>query len=264
MTPRRYLFQLLPLLLATNSPVPAQEDLRDDSEIQRKRVEWQNQNQGFAPEDNPALKRLEAWRDTQRMIAGQARDPKARAAASRLVWTSIGPQPLDYFNMRSAGRVTAMVLDPRNSDVVYIGGSNGGIWRTEDGGDRWTPLADSEASLAIGALAIDPANPDILYAGTGEMSFAGSAYYGAGILKSTDKGRTWTSIPGPFVGMVFGALAVHPKNSRILLAGVTGGIYRSEDAGATWRQVLAGHPGTSLVFDPSSGQRTTAKPGRRW
>src|SRR5206468_9545966 len=100
----------------------------------------------------------------------------------------------------SAGRVAALAVDPRDPKVVYMGAAGGGVWKTTDGGQHWTPLTDDQPSLATGAIALAPSNPDIVYVGTGEQNNSGDSYYGAGVLKSTDGGATWTQFEGPFVG----------------------------------------------------------------
>jgi uncharacterized protein (TIGR03437 family) len=168
-------------------------------------------------------------------------------------WTSIGPQPTDGGSTYvTAGRVNAVAIDPRNNNTVYIGAAEGGVWKTTDGGVSWTPLTDNQASLASGAIVIDPAHPDTVYVGTGEENFAQDSYYGAGILKSTDDGNTWTNIVGPFLRATIGGLAISPKDSNVLLCSSNLGIYRSSDGAATWTQVLAG-TGTSVLFDPTNG-----------
>ena len=109
----------------------------------------------------------------------------------------------------------------------------GGVWTTTDGGTTWTPLTDSQPSLAVGSLAIDPnscgaSSCTTIYVGTGEQNRAQDCYYGAGILKSTDSGAHWTQITGPFVPpdsspTYIGGIAVQPGNSSVLLAAV--GVY---------------------------------------
>ena len=117
-------------------------------------------------------------------------------------WTLIGPKPTGGgSSVQTAGRVNAVAIDPRDNNTVYIGAAEGGVWKTTDGGANWTSLTDSEVSLANGSIAIDPQNPDTVYVGTGEENFAQDAYYGAGILKSTDGGQTWTNYPGPFAAL---------------------------------------------------------------
>ncbi|MBI1737804.1 MAG: hypothetical protein HYR58_00975, partial [Acidobacteria bacterium] len=181
-----------------------------------------------------------------------------------------------------SGRIGAIAVDPTDPNIVYLGGAQGGVWKTTDGGLNWTPLTDSQASLAIGAIAIDPSSCTpapcrTIYVGTGEQTFSSSSYYGAGILKSTDAGATWTQMgnpPGsPFVGPFGGgqtsfsfggarisALAVK-RDGSVLLAGADignggsgSGIYRSTDAGATWTPVMFTAGGadspTDVLFDP--------------
>ena len=163
-------------------------------------------------------------------------------------WTLIGPRPtLDGY----AGRVTAIAIHPHDNNTVYIGGAEGGVWKTTDGGLNWKPLSDFEPALAIGSLVIDPADPNTIYAGTGEQNFNFDAYGGIGILKSVDAGSTWTVVAGDvFDQQSIGRLAIAPGNSQLILAAADGGVYRSADAGSTWQNVQFG-PATDVLFDPS-------------
>jgi photosystem II stability/assembly factor-like uncharacterized protein len=194
------------------------------------------------------------------------------AALSTTQWTPIGPQPtmMPYAFSPVSGRVTALAVDPINPVVVYLGSAEGGVWKTTDGGKNWTPLTDQQPSLAIGSLAIDPSSPQTIYAGTGEEDFALDTYYGAGILKSTDGGITWTQLAAPFAGATgsfspdcggatIGALTIDPINSQVLLAGAffpcssiaQSGIYRSTNGGVSWSEVLPDGAGTAVMFDPT-------------
>ncbi len=185
-------------------------------------------------------------------------------------WTLIGPQPLVSPNTspnggpsQHSGWTNAVAVDPRNANVVYLGANGGGVWKTTDGGQTWAPLTDNQPSLEIGALALDPTNPDIVYAGT-TFSNAVFGNMGAGILKSSDGGSTWTVLPGPLpTGPGLEAyvqwLAVSPSNGNVVLvvdASTQGAaVYRSADGGTTWKQVLAssGVYGGQAVFDPADG-----------
>lgn len=164
-----------------------------------------------------------------------------------------------------SGRVTALAIDPGNTSAIYLGGAQGGVWKTTNGGTTWTPLTDTQSSLATGSIVLDPTNSNTVYVGTGEENFSGDSYYGAGVLKSTEGGTTWTQMCGPFCGPVaqdgfygggarIGGLAVDPANNQILLAAVAlvfnDGIYRSSNGGSTWTRVLSGNPGTAVIFDP--------------
>jgi len=195
-------------------------------------------------------------------------DTHANDAASGQ-WTLIGPQPLLFTDQRQhSGQVNAFAVDPGNSSVVYLGENGGGVWKTTDGGQTWTPLTDNQPSLEIMSLALDPTNPDIVYAGTG-FSDAFFANMGAGILKSSDGGNTWTQLPGPLptgsgLEAAIWSLAVSPSDGNILLAvgqSASGtAVYRSGDGGNTWNQVLAPSTalGTQVMFDPSNGSTAYA------
>src|SRR6266853_739062 len=197
-----------------------------------------------------------AVRASHQQPAAAAIDGSLAATLDASTWTSIGPKPTDLGSTYvTAGRVNAIVIDPRDNNIVYMGAAEGGVWKTTDGGINWKPLTDDQASLASGAIAIDPTNPDTVYVGTGEENFAIDSYYGAGILKSTDGGASWTNIIGPFVRTTIGALAISPSNSQILLASSRIGIYRSTDGAATWTQVFpvsGAGVGTSVLFDPTN------------
>lgn len=239
----------------------AQEREMDDRAAQRE--EWFYGQRAFPLTQIPTGARIRAISEIQRI--DRAARSRHQSASTRnagvplatgldaTTWTSIGPKPTDPGSTYvTAGRVNAIAVDPRDNNVVYMGAAEGGVWKTTDGGATWTPLTDDQPSLANGAIAIDPSNPDTVYVGTGEENFAYDSYYGAGILKSTDGGATWTNIVGPFLNAKIGALAIHPSNSQILLCSSSVGVYRSTDGAATWRQVLQGI-GTSVVFDPTNG-----------
>jgi uncharacterized protein (TIGR03437 family) len=191
-----------------------------------------------------AIEQARRLRSPRAMLAGASATAQPDPAQQ---WTLIGPQPTYDGN---AGRVTAIAIDPQDNQTVYLGGAEGGVWKTTDGGATWTPLTDFQPALAIGSLAIDPTHPEVIYAGTGEANFNADAYNGMGILKSADGGNTWTLLGSDtFEQESIGALAVDPGNGQIILAAAPGGLYRSADGGQSWQTVLAG-VATSVLFTP--------------
>ena len=243
----------------------------DDKEAARE--QWFYTQREYPLGQIPAGARVKAIADIQNIqrtirarrqtasAAGNATGAALAATLDAANWTSIGPRPTDAGSTYvTAGRVNAVAVDPRDNNTVYIGAAEGGVWKSTDGGVSWTPLTDNQASLASGAIAIDPAHPDTVYVGTGEENFAQDSYYGAGILKSTDAGNTWTNIVGPFLRATIGALAISPADSNVLLCSSNLGIYRSSDGAATWTSVLAG-TGTSVLFDPTNGKLAYAALG---
>lgn len=189
-------------------------------------------------------------------------------------WAQLGPKPINAGYLVS-GRITAEAVNQSNTNEIWAGGADGGLWHSTNGGASWTAKFDKKQTLAVGSIAIDPTAPTTVYVGTGEANFSGDAYWGVGVLKTTDGGTTWTSYGlKQFGGMSIGRIAVDSTNSQILLLaasltsypGPTGGpanpfnnqgIWRSTNGGQTWTQVLTGATssslaGTDVVFDPAN------------
>ena len=93
--------------------------------------------------------------------------------------------------------MTGVAVDPSDSNVIYISTAGGGAWKTKNGGRTWTPLFDNTAAMFSGAIVVAPNNPRVLYLGTGETNNSGDSFYGTGIYKSTDSGRTWNLVTNP-------------------------------------------------------------------
>ena len=174
-----------------------------------------------------------------------------------MLWTEIGPTDI-------GGRITSMVVDPRNPDHVYLGSAGGGVWESVDAGKTWKQAwRDEENSLIIGSLAMDPTQPDVLYAGTGEANMSADNYPGCGLFRTADGGKHWekagwvqdsetplpNSEPGTFlilgIPRRIGTIAVDPFDSKhILLGGVThseeetGGLFETHDGGTTWNPAI--------------------------
>jgi uncharacterized protein (TIGR03437 family) len=252
-----YRLCLTGLLIVCLSLVSAQE--REDRQ-QAERQNWFYEQRRFPLGHIPTGARLSAIEELGTIPAPsrpafQATNTRA-ATTDPANWSLIGPQPTGAgTNYVTAGRVNAIAVDPRNNDVVYIGAAEGGVWRTTDGGVTWKPLTDNQPSLANGSIVLDPNNPDIVYVGTGEENFSQDSYYGAGILKSTDGGATWTNLVGPFLRAQIGSLTISP-DSQTLLCTTQTGVWRSADGAETWKQVLGAFStgtvaGTAVVFDPT-------------
>ena len=121
------------------------------------------------------------------------------------------------------------------------------MWKSSDGGTTWKPTFDGQTSQAIGALAVSQSNPNIVWAGTGEgWAVRDMDMMGDGIYKSTDAGETWTNVGLADTGRI-GTIVVHPTNENIVLVCALGratgpqrerGVFRTEDGGKTWQQVL--------------------------
>jgi hypothetical protein len=185
--------------------------------------------------------------------------------SSTTTWTPLGPQPITGgpCSLVCSGRLNSIAIDPTNSSVIYVGGAQGGVWKTVNGGTSWVPLTDSQCSLAMGSIAINPANTNIIYAGTGELNNSGDSYYGCGVLKSTDGGNTWlqpTTSSSSFLRtnsrgvriskiLIDNATASTPS-ATVVLAASNGGLYRSIDSGNNWTRVMVAIV-SDIVQDPN-------------
>jgi hypothetical protein len=171
-----------------------------------------------------------------------------------------------------SGAVQSILLDPAlGPQTMFIGGVNGGIWRTTNGGATWTPLTDNQGSLSIASLALDPSDPTgkTLIAGVGitsnggwnSFSVEGRGGARTGLLYSRDGGNTWSAMGGgPYLTgqSVIGVAAV---GSTILAAtfeeqataqtttstGASYGLYRSTNGGQSFNLV---QPGQGLPAGP--------------
>ena len=272
-------------------PVPRGKDMESNQEgadFLRRRQDWFFKPRAFPMGFIPQGARERALQQMREMYQREGRlSLSAAPAATGFVtpptgtssaWTDIGPQPtLSASNPPfTSGRVTALAANPNNANNVYLGGADGGLWVTTDGGNTWNPLAATDnppntgiPSIAVGALVVDPttcgAAPSgictTVYVGTGEDNFGGENIYGEGVLNckitagspptaSCTQDSTFHS-PSPLGasrgGPMIGTLAVNrlSGNNKILLAGVRGqgsaivsGVYCSSDSGATWTRVL--------------------------
>src|SRR5437667_6311605 len=185
------------------------------------------------------MERQEKGRLIESILNGGAPPPEGVDAA----WTAIGPvtipngQALNNANMAVTGRVTSIAVDPTNAGKVYLGTAQGGVWRSLDGGNTWTPIFDNADTMAVGALAIAPSDPTKLYVGTGEYNSCGDCFFGVGLYR-IDNVDTAPTLVGPinpsqtignltynvFNGRGITKILVHPTDPATIFVSTARGI----------------------------------------
>jgi photosystem II stability/assembly factor-like uncharacterized protein len=243
--------RLLAAGLALLAALPA---LAQEEDVEgRMRARWLMQ--AYPDMTIDAAARYQAWLDWREVPV--ARGTGVQTADTE--WVCIGPESFTgLFAARMNGRVNAMAIHPQNSSIVYLGTSEGGIWKSDNAGDNWVPLTDDQPTLQCDAIAIDPNNPDTVYAGTGSilpyLTHAGAhrSYIAAGLLRSTDAGATWSLLATEtFLGASITEIRIDPVNSNRVYVAATNGIWLSEDAGEAFVPLLPGFA-TDLELLPGS------------
>lgn len=147
-------------------------------------------------------------------------------------WSSVGP-------LATAGRIKSIVVDPTTPNTLYAAAAAGGVWKSTNGGDQWAPMMDDANGIAMGVLAVDPASPATIYAGTGEQVTGANIFLGAGLLRSTNGGTTWTVVGLSSVGSCSKILlpASQPNTIYVATMNEHGGLWKSIDGGSTWNRL---------------------------
>ena len=159
--------------------------------------------------------------------------------------------------LKGSERVSNIIIHPENKDVVYVGelgalwgdSEDRGVFKSTDGGQTWEKIFYIDQKTGCADLVVDPNNPDILYASMWEFRRTGWSFNSggtkSGLFKSTDGGKTWNKIHNGYPSGKLGriAIAVAPSDSKILYSVIeteqeaTNGLYKSEDAGASWKKL---------------------------
>jgi len=170
------------------------------------------------------------------LMAKKAMD--ANSLVKNIPLKNIGPSIM-------SGRVVDLAVNEDNPTEYYIAYASGGLWYTNNNGNSFTPVMDETQTQNLGDIAVHWQSGTI-WVGTGENNSSRSSYAGIGILKSTDKGRTWEHM-GLSDSHHIGRIVVNPDNENEVTVGVTGhlystnkerGIYKTTDGGKTWKNTL--------------------------
>ena len=162
--------------------------------------------------------------------------------------------------LKEALQIGGLTIDPKNKDIVFVAalghpyGPNEerGVYRTTDGGKNWQKVLYKDENTGAIQVVIDPNNSNIIYADmwAGRLApWENGMWNGkeSGLFKSMDGGTTWikltAGLPTTEQGLGRIGFCIAPSNSNRLYAtvdaGKYGGIYRSDDAGESWKIMSA-------------------------
>ncbi len=150
-------------------------------------------------------------------------------------WQPLGPValPANFTGQPNGnGRINAIAFHPTDSNKIYVGAPQGGLWSTSDGGLTWVSNTDNLPTLGVSAILIDYSNPNIMYIGSGDRDAGDSQ--GLGILKSTNGGSTWTQINTGLGNVTVGMMEMNKKNPNIIIAATSSGIFKTFNGGTSW------------------------------
>jgi len=164
-----------------------------------------------------------------------------------------GGENWEHMGLEASEHIGAIVIDPRDSNVVYVAaqgplwsaGGDRGLFKSIDGGANWDKLLGDDEYTGVNEVMLDPTRPDTLYAATHQRFRNVAALInggpGSGIHKSTDAGATWreltNGLPKEDKGRIGLALSHQDPDviyATIELADRKGGFYRSANGGESW------------------------------
>jgi photosystem II stability/assembly factor-like uncharacterized protein len=197
---------------------------------------------------------------------GEANNRQSTSWGDGVYKSTDGGKTWKFMGLGESKHVGRILIDPSNNDVVLVAaggplfgpGGDRGVYKTTNGGQTWTQVLKTDAETGATDLAMSATDPKTIYAATYQrrrttccMNGGGP---GSGLYKSTDGGDTWTRVTGngwPSGSLGRIGLDTYRKNGNIVYANVEGestgrgggggtsatGVYRSDDAGQTWRKV---------------------------
>jgi photosystem II stability/assembly factor-like uncharacterized protein len=188
--------------------------------------------------------------------------------------TTDGGKTWENMGLEESRQIGKIVVDPRNSNVVYVAaegsawgpGGDRGLYKTTDGGKTWNKVLKISKHTGVNDIVMDPRNPDVLYAASEQRRRHVHTKIGGGpetaIYKSTDAGENWRELeqglPKGHIGGI--GLAISPVNPDVIYAIMQGneeegGFFRSTDRGESWKKMSKHHSSAQyyneIIADPA-------------
>ncbi len=175
----------------------------------------------------------------------------------------------EFMGLKDSEHISDIVIHPRDGNTVYVAAqghlwnanAERGVFKTTDGGRTWTKILYIDENTGCADLEIDPKNPDVIYAAMWSHrrfpDYFDSGFTGtSGLFKSTDGGKTWNKIHNGLPNTILGRIGITcaPSNPKILYASIEAkgdenkGLYKSYNAGASWKKVNSDFNNTVRPF----------------
>lgn len=207
-----------------------------------------------------------------------------------------GGQSWKNMGLKESRQTGGIVIDPRNSDVVFVAaegsawgpGGDRGLYKTTDGGKTWNKTLHISEHTGVNNVIMDPKDPDVLYLTTEQRRRHVFTKIGGGpetaVYKSTDNGETWRKIMKGLPSVHLGGMgiAVSPADHNVLYLIVEaaedkGGFFRSDDRGESWKkmsdhnasgqyynEIIADPVDVNKVYSMETVSKVTTDGGKTW
>lgn len=167
-----------------------------------------------------------------------------------------GGESWKNMGLENSEHISKIIVHPENSNIIYVAvqgplwskGGERGFYLSKDGGKSWKRTLGNDEWTGVTDIVMDHQNPNVIYAATWDRHRTVAAYMGGGpgtaIHKSTDGGESWIKLskglPNGNLGKI--GLAISPQKSNVIYAAIeldrrTGGVYRSDDHGVSWKKM---------------------------
>jgi uncharacterized protein (TIGR03437 family) len=152
----------------------------------------------------------------------------------------------------SGGTVNDIAVDPNETSIIYVA-TEGGVFRSTDGGGTWTQRTLGMTTPYVKTLVIDFASPAVLYAGT----------LTGGVFKSTDGSESWVAANNGLTSLSIRDMVIDPSNPATIYAMTSAGVFKTTTGGEAWTRLAGSPAGTRLAIDPANHSILYAK-GKGW
>jgi photosystem II stability/assembly factor-like uncharacterized protein len=160
----------------------------------------------------------------------------------------------------SPSKISAIGVTKANSQVIYAGVSTHGVFRSFNGGGKWTKVSTGLPSLWVSKILVDPDSSNVVY-----VTFSG--YGVAHVFKSTDSGTSWINISSNLPNLPVNVIVKDPVDANTMYIGTDIGVYVTRNQGGSWTPFMNGLPNVAvndMEFTPTGALRAATGGRGMW